>query len=285
MGLGDLVARLAWDGSPFEQGTARAKRQLDGLDAAFARVGNKWKSTFFTAFAAGAVVRMGRALGEDVKEINELAEKFGLTTDHVQMLQQEAERTNVEFKELAKNALEIEASLKNAAEHGAKPIYTREQLGAVEDLSTGLSGVWKNVKQIAAETARQAHYIFAGGMKHDLDFLLGFQAQPFTQAKPKPTPPGAPGSKLTEAEMLEFDLAFEHEKARGERAIKFQQETKRRIAGVEFDINSDALTSVGNFLGSTPGSQVALEQANQKIDRIIQIMERESGFKFNPWPF
>lgn len=314
MGLGDLVARLAWDGSQFDRGTTAVRGQLSTLDKAFLKVGGSIRNTFVGAFTAHSVIRFGQSIAADVRQIQELANKFNITTTEVQLLQGEAERTHQSFEQLVDDGKNLEAALANAKRNAAGVLFPPETIKQIESLDRAGKKTEGQLKATAGNFLTNYFggfkALFSGDTSGREKLMAGLDIMTAPKVAignlalrlaGKPQMKGAAEVRADEEERKEQERRANERKdalarindveagkqrdANAKLEEQARERLRSRLDALTFDTQGDALTSIGNFLGSTPGSQVAIEDMNHKIDRIIQIMERETGFKFNPWPF
>jgi len=141
MGL-DVKGKVQLDGSGFT-------KTLSGLEHPvehFARhIKRELLGAFMAAFGARAVIDFGKELLKQGHEITQLAAKFHLTTDEVQLLQKEAEETGVTFEELVKDSVKLEETLDRI--RGGSPLLSHE---TVEQLEAYFQA-WKTFKEEAGK--------------------------------------------------------------------------------------------------------------------------------------
>lgn len=142
MGLLSIIGRLDLNGAGFQQTLKSSERAADKFAGS---VRNKLAGLGAGVFGINALKQMGMAAIENGKEISDLAKKFNLTTDQVQLLQQEAEKTGKPFNDLVKNADELEATLKRI--EGGDVIFSEQ---SVRNL-TAVAEVMKTFKDAVGE--------------------------------------------------------------------------------------------------------------------------------------
>lgn len=108
MGLLNILGRLDLNGAGFQATLKNAEKQADkfsaGLTKKLVGVGTGWMG--FNALKA-----MGLAAIDNAAEITKLGKAFDLSTDQVQLLQAEAERTGKPFQDLVKDAEQLKETL------------------------------------------------------------------------------------------------------------------------------------------------------------------------------
>jgi ribosomal protein S21 len=128
MGVLSILARLAFDGTQFDSGIKKAERTADKFAN---KTMNKLGGLAAGAFGINALKQMGMAAIENATEVSTLAKQFNITTDQVQLLKEEAERTGKPFSELVKDAGQLEKTLQRL--DGGNVVFSRE---TIESLTT-----------------------------------------------------------------------------------------------------------------------------------------------------
>ena len=123
MGVLSILARLAFDGTQFDSGIKKAERTADKFAG---KTMNKLGGLAAGAFGINALKQMGMAAIENATEVSTLAKQFNLTTDQVQLLKEEAERTGKPFADLVKDADELEKTLQRL--DGGNVVFNRETI-------------------------------------------------------------------------------------------------------------------------------------------------------------
>lgn len=127
MGLLNIIGRLDLNGAGFQSTLKSAEKSADKFAGS---VRNKLGGLAAGMFGINALKNMGMAAIENAQEITKLAKAFTITTDQVQLLQQEAERTGVPFNDLVKNAEQLEATLKRL--EGGDVIFSEQTVRTLE---------------------------------------------------------------------------------------------------------------------------------------------------------
>lgn len=144
MGVLSILARLAFDGSQFESGMAKASKTADKFSSKFAnKTMNKLGGIAAGAFGINALKQMGMAAIENATEVSTLAKQLNLTTDQVQLLKEEAVRTGKPFTDLVKDAGELEKTLQKL--DGGQAVFSQETI----DSLTNAGEVIKTFKDAA----------------------------------------------------------------------------------------------------------------------------------------
>lgn len=128
MGVLSILARLAFDGTQFDSGIKKAERTADKFAN---KTMNKLGGLAAGAFGINALKQTGLAAIENATEISTLAKQFNITTDQVQLLKEEAERTGTPFAQLVKEAGELEKTLKRL--DGGNVIFSKEEIDRLND--------------------------------------------------------------------------------------------------------------------------------------------------------
>lgn len=142
MAIEKLIAHLGLNKTGFDSGIRFAEKQVN-------KFGTKMVKTLAGAFSIVAIAGMARQAMETAKNIDQLANRFNLTTDEVQLLQAESDKTGTSFSDLTKDAKKLEETLSRL--RGGDVLFSREQ---VETL--------KNAKEIIDEFKNQAGVEIAG---------------------------------------------------------------------------------------------------------------------------
>ena len=128
MGLLSIFGKISLDTSNWQAGLSSADKDVAKLGRS---ISNKVKGAVLGAFSVGTVIRFGKKALENASIISRLAEQFNLTTDQVQQLQAEAERTGTTFDALVKDAVVLEDTLARIS--GGNVLFSPEQIRALSD--------------------------------------------------------------------------------------------------------------------------------------------------------
>jgi len=160
-----LEIEVTGDGRGFERTMVQAERVAK-------KVGASIKNAFIGAFSAGAMIRFGRELLEQVQTIDKMAQKYNISTGEVQMLQDEAKRTHRTFEELVATSDKLEESLKRVHDAGSKPLLDPQSLQAIREFDKTLSSTKDKLKAGAGKDIAYTRNILGGG--NLMDTLTGF---------------------------------------------------------------------------------------------------------------
>lgn len=147
MGLLSIIGRLDLNGAGFTKTLNAAEKRADKFANG---VTKKLAGVAVGAFGINALKQMGMEAIENGAEIKRLADQFSLTTDQVQLLQEEAKKTGRPFSDLVKDAGELEKTLQRI--DGGNVLFdqrTVENLAAsAEAIQTYKDAVGERVGQI-----------------------------------------------------------------------------------------------------------------------------------------
>jgi hypothetical protein len=142
MGLLSILGRLDLNGAGFTKTLNAAEKRADKFANG---VTKKLAGVAGGAFGINALKQMGMEAIENGAEIKRLADQFSLTTDQVQLLQEEAKKTGQPFSSLVKDAGELEKTLKRI--DGGNVLFDQK---TVEGLSAAKS-VIQEFKDVAGQ--------------------------------------------------------------------------------------------------------------------------------------
>ena len=127
MGVLSMLARLDLNASGFSTGINTAEKSVDRFSN---KLRNQVGGALLGVFGIRSLANIGRQAISSGHAISQMAEKFNLTTDEVQLLQQETDRTGESFESLVKDATKLEATLGRL--RGVEVIFSRQQVEALE---------------------------------------------------------------------------------------------------------------------------------------------------------
>jgi hypothetical protein len=127
MGVLSILARLAFDGTQFDSGIKKAERTADKFAN---KTMNKLGGLAAGAFGANALKNIGKQAMENAHSVVQMANKFNLTTDEVQLLKQESDRTGESFESLVKDAGRLEETLSKL--RGGEVIFSKKQIESLD---------------------------------------------------------------------------------------------------------------------------------------------------------
>jgi len=312
MGLLSIFGKISLDSSGFNKGIQNVERSADKFSS---KLTKQVGGALLGAFSINAVMGFGKELLKRAEEIDKLANRFNLTTDQVQLLQKEAEKTGKTFEEMVKDAGDLEDTLARIS--GGDVALGRGQL---EQLN--------NARQVINEFKTQAGIRFAnllglgGG-----DTPLSDRQNAFLEADAAKKRGGAEDFKNRlqaaqthmavqdellknekELEQLKFDQLTKEEKInallkkraelwdwRSKQPVTEEGIVANELTATKIDMAiaalrsekvkdtssdrlsplSDSLRSVGNFLGGDPNSGVVQKLSN--IERQLNEIRRNTG--------
>lgn len=308
MGILSIVGRLSLDGSSFNTGLKSAEKSADQFSK---KLRNQVAGVAGGFVGVNALKQMALAAMESTKEITQLANRFNLTTDEVQLLQAESDKTGTSFEKLVENATELESTLSRLK--GGNVIFDANSIQALETAREVIGEFKAGVQQRFAEilgasagrlTPRQTEF-----MERDIQRKRQESANAAAQEKQRvETEDKIAKMQRETAELRDQALPKEErlaklQKERAEFLDKrgFSPNTPESVAENDlkeaqlnaaiaklsgggsdsvaesraFSPISDSLTSVGNFLGT--GANSPAIKAQDEANRLLRQIERNTS--------
>lgn len=145
------MGRIDLNAAPFLSGLKAAER---GADQFVGKIRNQIGGTLAGVFGVRSLARIGQEAIDNGHKIAQMANKFNLTTDEVQLLQKEADRTGTSFETLVSDAEKLEATLKRIS--GGEVIFSRQMVQELDEAHA-------KIKVFNDELAKQGAKAIEGG--------------------------------------------------------------------------------------------------------------------------
>lgn len=253
MAISEVVARLSvvlgMDTAAFSSGSARAKKDMTGLERHVKRasgVVTAAVTTMLGAFTFDAILQAGRAGLEYASSLQEVASQLGVTTKALQEYRYAASQAGIEQSEMDKSLAQLTRRLGDAAQGAKEPAKALERLGIdvrdanghVLDAGEAIPLIAEGLKNIESPAERAAILV-------DLFGKSGQRLAPLLEG-------GAAGvNDLRDAaQKLGVVLSDEQIQKADETADKLaamKQVLEAKIAGAVAD-NADSILELANAL-------------------------------------
>jgi len=284
----ELKCRISADGSGF----VSTLRGLEGKVAGFTRKLSNYFGSYFTAQAAISLVR--RTI-ESVREIDKLAQKYGIATSAAQQLSQWAEKYNQDLSVTVKNADELRKAFIDINKLGIKPAFDEKQLQAIRDADNLFTQLGRSIE---VEVAQQLTRImpwwerFTGKLGWGQATMAGMELTPATFQKwsaqqinrlMKSSMPGVNKPDMSKAGVSEDDPFWFESLTREQQntwealapRMKLGRGAELKEAAVKslgMKPDTDALARIGGFVG--PGDKTQAMAAIRSMNRHLSNIER-----------
>lgn len=300
--MADIVWRLGLDGSGYERGLSRARRQAMSWEAEISRgwdkVGKKAAGVFGGMFLLHSAQQIGRELLEHVDAVQDLARKYGITTDEAQMLLALSKQTGESLDEMVNGAEGLAGALERA-KGASVSLISPEEIEDIRELNRLRKVGWQKslagLGRVASGTMRDITSIpakfregFLPGMDHLGRVISGnaFGARPlsrlFVRDQSRAPEESRPEDRKDPEQDRKAKRDAEEVKRIYERLTDIQRRTSmmgltdlQKLADVQKELRQARLEASRDFGldGKSP-----VEQANQDL-RVGELTQEEKDLQ------
>lgn len=212
-----LTATLGLNKTGFDAGMKAAEKTVERFSASAIR---KAGSALLAAFGVNRLVSFGQKVVEQGANIDRLSRRFNLTTDEVQILQRESDRTGQSFESLVSDAEKLEQTLSSL--RGGDVIFSRQQVADLADAH-------EKLKAFNDELSKETAKAIENPVRAFLRVALPFGHKLLPEQRPAP---------LTERQedFLEKEAAAKRAAAR---VVEIERETAKLREQIQKKLLSD----------------------------------------------
>lgn len=251
MGLLSIIGRLDLNGAGFTKTLNAAEKRADKFANGVTR---KLAGVAGGAFGINALKNIAKEAIENAHAVTQLAKKFNLTTDEVQLLKAEADKTGDSFENLVKDAGKLEETLSRL--RGGEVIFSKKQIESLDQAHE----VIQEFKNAAARTMAKGMGNPVGLLKLLMAPLAGRDGLKFAN------------SFLNEEPQTGGQEKFQEDEARNKRALQArldaEEKSKEKIDQMDKQAAELREKAVESVMTNEERIKQLAEKRNELLDQL-----------------